>query len=100
MPGKDDYPIDEEEVITLTDEDGEDHDFVFLDVIQVDEKEYAVLMPADGDGDEDEDDAVILRMETDENGESALVAIEDDDEWQKVLDAWEQLGGEDDEEDE
>lgn len=94
--GRDDFPL-EEEVITLTDEDGQDHDFVFLDIIQVDEKEYAVLVPAGSEG-EDDDEAVILRMETDDKGESSLVTIDDDEEWQRVVDAWDQLEDEDGEE--
>lgn len=91
---RDDFPI-EDEVITLTDEDGHDHDFIFLDVIQVDEKEYAVLVPAGSDQGDEEDEAVILRMDTDEQGESSLVTIDDDDEWQRVVDAWDQLEEED-----
>ena len=131
---RDDVPFDEEEVITLTDEDGSEQDFIFLDAIQVGTSRYAVLVPTgpvqatpdltggteNGDDEdasepeaadllpnlappevsEDEDEALILRMDTDEQGEMALVAIEDEDEWQRVVDAWDQLGDLEEDEDE
>ncbi|MHB1506121.1 MAG: DUF1292 domain-containing protein [Sulfobacillus sp.] len=135
MPNpRDDLPFDEEEVITLTDEDGSDQDFIFLDAIQVGTSRYAVLVPtgpvqaspdltgaADNGDDEDasepeaadllpnlapaeisddDDEALILRMDTDENGEMALVAIDDEDEWQRVVDAWDQLSDLEEDEDE
>lgn len=40
-------PVEEEiEIITLTDENGEDMDFEFLDQIDYEGKRYAVLLPA------------------------------------------------------
>ncbi len=39
-------------------------------------------------------------MDTDEQGEMALVAIEDEDEWQRVVDAWDQLADLEEDEDE
>ena len=39
-------PVEEEiEIITLTDENGEDMDFEFLDQIDYEGKRYAVLLP-------------------------------------------------------
>lgn len=42
-----DETLNEEElnIITLTDEDGTDKDFEFLDLIDLDDKEYVVLLP-------------------------------------------------------
>jgi putative Holliday junction resolvase len=90
----------EDEVITLTDEDGQEHQFAILDVIEVDSKEYAILIPTDEAEEDSEDEAVILRLETDETGEEVLVDIEDDEEWQRVAQAWEELVEVEDEEDE
>lgn len=87
----------EDEIITLTDEDGQEHQFAILDVIEVDNKEYAILIPTDESEEESEDEAVILRLETDETGEEVLVDIEDDEEWQRVAQAWEELVEEEDE---
>ena len=79
----------ETEEVVLVDEDGIEHSFVVLDVIEVEGAEYAILQPAEeGWEDDDEQEAVILKIETDENGEECFAEIEDDDEWEKVADAW------------
>jgi len=84
--------MDPEETIVLTDEDGHDHEFSIVDVIEVEGKEYAILLPlAGGEEEEEEEEAVILRIDKDEDGEEVLVDIEDDDEWERVAEAWEEL---------
>lgn len=70
---------DEEEIsiLTLTDENGQDVDFEYLDCIDYQGKEYLVLMPVD------EDEIVIMEVEpVDEENENYL-AVEDE----AVLDA-------------
>lgn len=89
---------DEEEVIVLEDEDGVEQEFTLMDAFEVDDKKYAVLLPLAEGGDEDE--ALILRIETDESGEEVLVHIEDDEEFERVAEAWEELLDEDDEDEE
>ena len=79
---------DEDEVITLTDENGEDHDFVVVDVIEVNAHEYAILLPYET-AEEEEAEAVILRLERAADGEDQLVEIDDESEWQAVVDAYE-----------
>ncbi len=76
-----------DEVITLLDEDNNEHDFNVVDIIEVDGSEYAILLPVD----EDTDEAVILKFDKDEDGEEFLVEIDSDEEWEKVADAWEEL---------
>jgi putative Holliday junction resolvase len=57
---------DTDEIITLTDEDGADHEFVLVDVLELNEREYAILLPFEGEdaagGEEEgeEMEAVIL----------------------------------------
>lgn len=80
----------EEEVLTLIDEDGKERDFVIIDVLEVEKKEYAILLPVEESEDE-EDEAIILKFDVDEEGNELLVDIEDDEEWEKVADAWEEL---------
>lgn len=66
---------EEEEVsiLTLTDENGEDVDFEYLDSIDYQGKEYLVLMPV-----EDDEALVILEVEpVDEENENYL-AVEDE----------------------
>ena len=89
--------IQENDTVILVDEDGEEHVFIMLDVIEVEGAEYAILQPADDDltEEEDEPEAIILKIETDDKGEEILADIEDDEEWEKVADAWQELVGED-----
>jgi uncharacterized protein YrzB (UPF0473 family) len=73
------------EVITLQDEDGLEHRFNIVDIVEVARRRYAVLLP------EDEEDAaaVIFRLESDDR----LVPIEDDDELSRVMAALEETSG-------
>ncbi len=88
--------ISEDEVITLVDEDGKEHQFALLDVIEVDENEYAILVPAEDGDAEEADEAVILRMEEDDEGNEVLVDIDDEAEFERVATAWEELLDEED----
>ena len=72
-------PEEEVSILTLTDENGADVDFEYLDCIEYQDKEYLVLMP---EGDES-GEIVILEVEpVDEELENYL-AVEDE----AVLDA-------------
>jgi uncharacterized protein YrzB (UPF0473 family) len=77
--------VEESDVITLQDEAGTEHRFNLVDIIEVNRKRYAVLLP------EDEEDAaaVIFRMES----EDRLVPIEDDEELGRVMTALEETEG-------
>ena len=67
-------PEEETSVLTLTDENGQDVDFEYLDCIVYQDKEYLVLMPAD----EAATEIVILEVEpVDEENENYL-AVEDE----------------------
>lgn len=89
-----------DDVIILTDDEGQEYEFQLIDVIEVDELRYAVLFPLNED-ESSEDEALIMRLETDEEtGEDLLVDIEDDEEWEKVVAEWERLLEEEDVEDE
>ena len=60
---------EESGILTLTDEDGQEVDFEYLDCIDYDGKEYLVLMPAD----QAETQIVILEVEhVDEENENSL----------------------------
>ena len=66
---------DEVNILTLTDENGNETDFEYLDVVEYDGSEYLILMPAD----EESSEIVILRIEpVDEENENYL-AVEDED---------------------
>jgi len=64
----------EESILTLTDENGQDMDFEYLDCLTYEGKEYLILMPAD----EPSTEIVILEVEpVDEDNENYL-AVEDE----------------------
>lgn len=91
--------VGEDEVITLVDEDGNEKDFVVVNVLEVEGSRYAVLIPVTEDMEEEEEpEAIILKFATDENGQEILMEIEDDEEWEKVADAWEEMIMEEEEE--
>lgn len=77
---------DEDSIITLTDEDGNDVDFILLDAITMDEKNYVVLIPAeDEDPEAEEEEVLIMRVDTDENGEDFFTGVDDEEEAQRVF---------------
>jgi uncharacterized protein YrzB (UPF0473 family) len=71
-----------EDVITLLDEQGVEHEFSIVDVLEVSDQRYAILQPLEAV--EEPDSAVIFRLEGD-----ALVTIEDDAEFERVRAAFE-----------
>lgn len=77
MEQENNLPEEEVSILTLTDENGQDVDFEYLDCIEYQGTEYLVLMP------EGEDEIVIMEVEpVDEENENYL-AVEDE----AVLDA-------------
>ncbi len=70
---------EESEILTLTDENGQDVDFEYLDCMEYQGKEYLVLMPAD----EAETQIVILEVEPVDDENENYLAVEDE----AVLDA-------------
>ena len=72
-------PEEETSILTLTDENGQDIDFEYLDCLEYQGKEYLILMPAE----EESAEIVILEIQpVDEENENYL-AVEDE----EVLDA-------------
>ena len=68
---------EEESILTLTDENGVDTNFEYLDCIEYEQKEYLVLMP------EGTNEIVILEVQPVDEENENYVAVED----QSVLDA-------------
>ena len=83
---------EEFETVVLTDENGEEHEFLHLDTIELEGSTYFVLMPVtEEEEDEEADEAIILKLGKDDEGNDILLDIEDDEEWEKVADAWDSL---------
>lgn len=73
-------------VLTLTDENGAEVEMILAQTFDVDGKEYAVLLERDNP----EADGLILRLE-EENEEVALYQIEDEEEWNRVEAAFNEM---------
>ncbi len=82
-------------VLVLVDEEGAEHEFELLAELEIENETYRVLIPlfsfAEEDEDEEEVEVVILKVIVDEEGNELLGDIEDDDEWERVADAWQEL---------
>lgn len=76
------------DLFTLTDEEGNESQFALIGELELDGQEYLALIPADSENEED-DEYVVLKVTTDENGEEILVTIDDDEEFDRVADAFE-----------
>ena len=74
-------------IIRLNDEDGNEVQFEFLDLVELDNEEYVVLLPVTEEGEEEEGDVVILKLEdTDEESEEeSYVGVEDEEILNKVF---------------
>lgn len=72
--------LENENIIVLNDENGEEVKFEFLDLVELDEEEYVVLLPYSEDGEEDEGEVVILKVEDsdEESDEESYVSVEDE----------------------
>jgi len=86
LDGADGDGLGEDDVITLIDEDGSEHQFEVLDIIEVDGSRYVICAPAD---DPEDEGAYAFRLQEDEDG-AYLTDVEDDDEWEAVARAWEE----------
>ena len=74
-------------IIILNDENGNEVKFEFLDLVELEEEEYVVLLPVSEEGEEDEGEVVILKLEdTDEDAEEeSYVGVEDEEILNKVF---------------
>ena len=73
--------------VILNDEDGNEVKFEFLDLVELDDEEYVILLPVIDDGVEEEGEVVILKVEdTDEDSEEeSYVSVEDEEILNKVF---------------
>lgn len=73
-------------IVILNDEDGNEVKFEFLDLVELDDEEYVVLLPMVED-DEEEGEVVILKVEdTDEDSEEeSYISVEDETVLNKVF---------------
>ncbi|AEE95885.1 DUF1292 domain-containing protein [Mahella australiensis] len=92
--------VDEENIVTLIDEDDNEVQFEHILTLEIDNKEYVLLSPLEPMEDLGQDEAIVLRIEQDENGEDIYVSIDDEDEMQAVYDAYMEIISDEEDEDE
>ena len=71
---------------TLTDENGNESEYELIGTCEMNGNKYYALIPANTPEDVDYLEYVILKLEKEENGEAFLVSVDDDDEFDKVAD--------------
>ena len=74
--------VDEEfsNIIVLNDENGNEVQFEFLDLIEYESEEFVVLLPVLEDGEEDDGEVVILKVDDSEENsdEESYVSVDDE----------------------
>ncbi len=74
-------------IIQLYDEEGNEVNFEFLDLVELDDEQYVVLLPITEEGEEEEGEVVILKLEDSEEDEEkeSYVSIDDEEILNKVF---------------
>ena len=81
-----DFDEDMSNIIILNDENGNEVQFEFLDLIEYDSEEYVVLLPVLEEGEEDDGEVVILKVEDiDNEEEESYVSVDDEEVLQAVF---------------
>ncbi len=78
------------DIVTLSDDEGNEYTFEVLDAVETDEHRYLALLPVHDDPQkllDDEGELVIVRV-AEEDGEEFFEEIEDDDEYETIADAF------------
>ena len=73
-------------ILVLYDEEGNEVEFEFLDLIEYEGEEYVVLLPVDEEETEEPGEVVILKLEdTESEEEESYVSVEDENVLNKVF---------------
>lgn len=78
----------EDNIIILNDENGQEVRFEFLDLIDYEDEEYVVLLPADSTDDQEPGEVVILKVEDSEEGSDleSYVSVDNEETLNRVFD--------------
>lgn len=80
----------EDITMILTLDNDEELECSIVTILEVEGRDYIVLLPLEGD-EAEEGEVFIYRYEEDDNGEPVLSNIENDDEFEKVSDAFDEF---------
>lgn len=75
-------------IISLTDEEGVERQFEVVTLLKVEDTEYAILYGMDES--EEDDSAIVFRLGKDEEGGDILEVVEDDEEFEKVAEVYQE----------
>lgn len=93
LMGKKNYEEDEEMTVELELEDGEVVNCAVITILTVEKQDYIVLLPLDEDGENEDGEVWFYRYSEnleDPNEEPELGYIEDDDEYERVSEAFDE----------
>lgn len=84
--------MDENEslTVTLTLDNGEELECAVLTIYEVEGQEYIALLPLDEEGNNDEGQVFLYRFSEKSQGEPELENIEDDDEYERAADKFDE----------
>ena len=76
----------EPDLLTLSDEDGNEQEFEIIDSLEIGDDFYYALVPVTDENSltSDDGDLVILKVVTEDTGEEILATIDEDEEYDKV----------------
>lgn len=81
---------DFENLVTVIDDDGNEHIFEELDRIETEDgQHYIALIPADSENDDDSGELIILRV-CDDDGDTVLEPIESEEEFDEIASVFEE----------
>ena len=75
---------EERQLIETVDEDGNVINFELYDIVEVEGKEYALLLPAEAEEENSEDGEIVIMRLTKDGEDYLFETIEDDEEFDKV----------------
>ncbi len=65
-------------IVIINDEEGNEVQFEFLDLIEYNEEEYVILLPVEDEISEEPGEVVILKVESTSEDEESYVSVEDE----------------------
>jgi len=83
-----DLDMERDNIVELIDDEGNEVDFEHLMTLEYEGNSYICLVPVEPMEDVAEDELVILRIETDEEGNDMYATIESDDELDAVFEKY------------
>lgn len=92
------YNMEQDNIVQLVDEDGNEVDFQHLMTLELDGKTYVVLAAVEPSEEFGEDEAIVLSIEQDADGNDVYASIEDDDELEKVFNRYLEIAENDEDE--